>query len=149
MTCRLGTPTMVQILGNNNNKHVPELLPGDVIYSYDGFEECVELGTIKYLSNRLDHIELIKITMCNDQSIVCSPELKFGVIKDDHIEYIRARDLDYGMRVKTNYKDHSAERIDLPVKKVGDVAVGSGYDVSMMDLQNIFLGESIGFLVSP
>lgn len=104
--------TVVQCYGGN--KKIKDIVPGDIVFSYNEDRHCVELKkvTAQYLTKK--NAQVVKVILDNGQEVICTPNHPFAVrvmdrdaqghiIAREHIEYVNASELKAGMRLKSNY----------------------------------------------
>lgn len=107
----LSGDTVVQTYGGH--KQIKDLTVEDLVYSFNENEHKVELKKVTHAARTGIDRQVVKVTMDNGQKVICTPEHPFGVRRmptaDGHIsgkeylEYVEAKDLKPGDRIKSNY----------------------------------------------
>ena len=103
--------TVVQSYGGN--KMIKDILPGDLVYSFNESKHKVELKRILASQMTTRNAVVVKVTFDTGQVITCTPNHPFAVRRiptmsgkfttKEYIEYIPAIELKAGNRIKSNY----------------------------------------------
>lgn len=110
--------TMVQTY--RGDVRIADIVPGDLVYSYNEEEKKVELK--KVLASRMtnEHAIVCKVTFDNGQDVICTPNHPFAIRRlkversvdengevdinqYEYLEWVEAQNLTPGMRIKSNY----------------------------------------------
>lgn len=110
-----------------NNKKIKDIKEGDLVYSFNEKEHKVELKKVVAAKMTQKNTVVVKVTFDNGQSEICTPNHPFAVRKmttnkleqftgREQIEYVAAKDLKKGDRVKSNYVyKNSAGRLECSI----------------------------------
>ena len=95
------------------NKQIKDLKVGDLVYTFNETLKKIELKPIIRSMMTKKMAEVVKITFDNGQTITCTPDHLFATritIQDEKgkfltetVKYVKAKDLFYGDRIKSNY----------------------------------------------
>ena len=104
--------TIVQVYGGN--KCIKDIKVGDLVYSYNESENKIELKPVIRSMMTSEKAVVVKVKFNNGQTVVCTPNHPFamrkiernakGQIVREYIEYVEAKDLKNGDRIKSNYR---------------------------------------------
>ena len=99
----------------SGNKQIKDIKNGDLVYSFNEAEKKIELKPVIYAGLTSIKAKVVRVNFTNGQHIVCTPDHKFAKRKinqdinngkftgGEYIEYIKAKDLNCGDRIKSNY----------------------------------------------
>lgn len=98
----------------NGETKISDIKPGDLVYSFNKKLHKIELKPVIEAKKTQDHAVVTKITLDNGQTLTCTPNHTFcirvakqdkvtGRIIGEELEWIEARELQPGMRIKSNY----------------------------------------------
>lgn len=124
------------------NKPIKDIEVGDLVYSWNEKERCVELKRVsrKVLTN--PKAKVLKITFDTGQDVVCTPNHPFAKIECDGIEYVESTRLKPNDIIKTNWNNGvkvvSVEHLDIEIPV---------YDITVEDNHNFFVCGDRGVLV--
>ena len=105
--------TVIQTYGGH--KQIKDLTTDDLVYSFNSDEHKIELKKVVYAARTGIGRQVVKVTMDNGQEIICTPEHPFAVRRmsqdnktgqitgKETVEYVKAKDLKAGNRIKSNY----------------------------------------------
>ena len=104
--------TIVQVYGGN--KCIKDIKVGDLVYSYNESENKIELKPVIRSMMTSEKAVVVNVKFNNGQTVVCTPNHPFamrkiernskGQIVREYIEYVEAKDLKNGDRIKSNYR---------------------------------------------
>ena len=121
-----------QIQTYTGNKCISEIVPGDLVYSFNEKKHKVELKKVMASRMTRRNAETVKVTFDNGQEVICTPNHEFAVRKSmgmvengkrmrpEYIEYVAASKLKPGDRIKSNYITvNSAGRVQCSIYNNG------------------------------
>ena len=136
--CFCGSTTVQTYSGD---KMIKDIVPGDLVYSYNEKERKVELKKVVASQMTRRNADTVKVTFDNGQEVICTPNHKFAVNNNEIIEYVEAIKLRSKDRVKSNAEYDNEVVSVVPCERM-DV-----FDIEVEDNHNFFVGEGIGVLV--
>lgn len=97
-----------------NNKLIQDIQEGDLVYTYNEDNKKIELNKVISSKCTNKHSVVMKITFDTNQSVVCTLDHPFArrkinqdnkgrLLGGETIEWLKAKDLKIGMRLKSNY----------------------------------------------
>lgn len=150
--------TLVQVYGGN--KCIKDIKVGDLVYSYNESENNIELKPVIRSIMTSEKAVVVKVKFNNGQTVVCTPNHPFamrkiernskGQIVREYIEYVEAKDLKNGDRIKSNYRhvtnngrceNHIVESVEVLDEEI------PVYDITVEDNHNFYVGGDDGILV--
>lgn len=123
-------------------KMIKDITTNDLVYSFNEKLHKIELKRVLFAGKTGINRQVIRVTMDNGQTVVCTPNHPFAVVNNkENITYIEAESLNTGMIIKSNKLDVKVLKIEL-LSDLIDV-----YDITVEDNHNFFIGGSNGILV--
>lgn len=95
------------------NKCIKDIREGDLVYSYNEESKKIELKPVVASMLTRKDAEVVKVSFTNGQNVICTPDHPFAtrkMVQDNKgrfikevVEYVKAKDLVQGNRIKSNY----------------------------------------------
>ena len=109
-----GTQVQAYVDGKTMVKNIEDIRKNDLVYSFNEISHKIELKPVIESKMTKEQAKVIKVEFTNGQSIICTPDHPFAkrsMIRDSNnrfwkgevIQYVEARLLKPGNRIKSNY----------------------------------------------
>ena len=98
----------------SGHKQIKDIQEGDLVYSYNEQNNKIELKPVLASKMTNEHAVVVKVTTDNGQEFICTPEHPIAIrrvqdlskgskLVSEYLEYVPAKDLKPGMRIKSCY----------------------------------------------
>ena len=144
-------------------KPIKDITTQDLVYSYNEEKKYIELKPVISSTMTKEKAVTVTVTFDTGQKVVCTPDHPFAkrtMIQDEEgkflgetIEYVAAKNLQVGNRIKSNYVAIDAQDLNMDKANHKVVSVEYNqelipvYNIEVKDNHNYYVGGEAGVLV--
>lgn len=145
----------------SGHKQIKDIQEGDLVYSYNEQNNKIELKPVLASKMTNEHAVVVKVTTDNGQEFICTPEHPIAIrrvqdlskdskLVSEYLEYVPAKDLKPGMRIKSCYSHQGKQLLEtnhkvVSVEYLQDLI--SVYNIEVADNNNYYVGGDEAILV--